>query len=122
MTVFACVTCSALLLVGAASAPAAVTAPNPTSAPAPVVLQFAGGGNPLVGVSFGLAAVDAVPLQPGERRLAHVSPGRRAIQFTCPADMTAINRIEFDFAADHSYELVCGPGPGVSATIRESGC
>ena len=108
----------ALVFAGAASAsPPLDASPAPASS---VVLQFASGGNPLAGVSFGLRAVDRVPVLPGQRSLAHLRPGLRTIEFTCPAAMGVTQQLQFDFPADGTYEVVCSAGK--PASIRAAGC
>jgi hypothetical protein len=92
------------------------------AAPAPdAVIRF-DSDSPLRGISYGLDAVDGQRLILGQRTTAHVAPGLRTIEYSCPDAPLASggNRLTFAFEADQVYALQCRAGQPV--VIRASGC
>lgn len=80
-------------------------------------LAFVSDNQVLVGISYGLDAIDARPRLFGERVAAHLAPGERTVRYSCPGapDSSALT---FNFEAGQRYQLVCQAGK--DAVIRKS--
>ena len=104
---------SALLAAGGHSIPA-----NAATQPLDASLSFVSKDTPLIGVSFGLNAVDGQVLLLDQRSSTHVASGLRTISYTClnEPQMAGSSRVIFDFVPGEKYELVCRSGQ--SAFIR----
>ncbi|MGH8030117.1 MAG: hypothetical protein ACREO3_09295 [Arenimonas sp.] len=99
---------------------------NPTvhgaGEPQEATLRFVSSEVALVGISFGLDAVDQRALLLDQRTSTQLAAGRRTIWFTCPNEPATRDgsRLTFDFVPGKSYELSCGSG---QAQIRiAEGC
>ena len=110
---------SAVVLAAALSAaPGAINKPEVTTTP--VELKFVSKSSSLLGMLYGLDAIDEKPRLFGQRESATFSAGLRTDWYSCPyqPDMQGGSRITFAFEAGHSYELVCQPGK--DAVIRQT--
>lgn len=81
-------------------------------------LSFVSKDQTLLGVVYGIDAVDAQPRVYGQRLSASVSAGKRTAWYSCPNEpqMSGSSRITFDFVAGQHYELICQTGK--AAVIR----
>ncbi len=109
------------LLVAAALAAAAQPTPHPTNpSSAAATLAFVAKDQVLVGIVYGIDAVDAKPSSYGQRISANISAGQRTVWYSCPnaPQMGSGSHVTFDFVAGHHYSLVCRAGK--DAVIRQS--
>ena len=85
-------------------------------------LRFVSKQPVLVGISFGLNAVDGRALVLGQRTATQVAAGRRTIWYSCPNGplMSEGSSLSFDFVPGKNYELSCGSG-GAQIRVAE-GC
>ena len=106
--------------VFAAAVAASGTSPAPSGAgePKDATLRFVSSEAALVGISFGMNAVDDRALLLDQRTSTHLAAGRRTIWFSCPNEpaLKDGSRISFDFEPGKRYALSCGSG---QAQIRE---
>lgn len=102
-----------LLAAGSYSAPV-----NAATQHQDALLRFVSKDSTLIGVSFGLSAVDGQVLLFDQRSSTHVASGLRTISYTCldESQMAGSSRVTFDFVPGQKYELVCRSGQ--SALIR----
>lgn len=97
-----------------------------TAAPAErqdATLRFDAQASPLVGVSFGLDAVDSRRLIFDQRKSVQLGAGLRAIEYSCPGEMSVSRAsvIRFEFEPGRDYELVCRAGQA-QIRIAEDRC
>jgi len=99
---------------------AALAATGGTSQPQDATLRFVASDSALVGISFGMSAVDGRTLLLDQRTSTHLAAGRRTIWYSCPneAGMQEGSALSFDFVPGKRYELACRSG--LPAQIREA--
>ena len=100
---------------------AALAATGSTSQSQDATLSFVASGSPLVGISFGMSAVDGRTLVLDQRTSTQLAAGRRTIWYSCPNEAGMQGALSFDFEPGTRYELACRNG--LPAQIRAAeGC
>jgi hypothetical protein len=111
-----------IVVLGLAALAGNAAAGAPNAAAKPATLRFVAGYNALVGISFGIDAVDAERSVLDRRRTATLASGVHTVWYSCPNEAAPRDgaHITFDFAEGKVYELVCRAGQ--DAEIRAGGC
>ncbi|MCI4568506.1 hypothetical protein [Lysobacter sp. CFH 32150] len=112
---------SSLLVVSALAAADGQALPvQPHQSAEPASITFVSEDQTLVGIAYGIDAIDSQPRAFGQRLSANVTAGLKTVWYSCPNDpqMKEGSRITFNFVGGHHYELACRPGK--DAVIRPS--
>lgn len=111
------------ILIAAAALAAGQTAVPAKQSPDTAILTFVSENRVLLGIAYGLDAIDAQPRVFGERLSANLTAGQKTVWYSCPnaPQMGGGSRITFNFESGHRYELVCQAGKE-AVTRQADGC